>query len=164
MSQQSFQAIRRLQDSGAALPLVVANPAWQALLDKIDSNISERSGLLQDAISKLPLSKRSLIELDVESTDTAVTKRQRVGSSSSDLDARKQALLSSLDGENPNSSKDSYEAYRRQCWEQYYDWMDNQQSHGDGSSPPSGQVAPAKPAPNQEEEDDEIHNALLGLS
>jgi hypothetical protein len=155
MSQQSFQAVRRLQEAGAPLPLVIANPAWQALLDKIDSNISERSVQLQDAISKLPVSKRPLVDMESDESFSTNQKRPRIGSSSADLDARKQALLSKLE-ENPNpADPDSYEAYRRQCWEQYYDWVDQQKD---------GEAASTAQAPPSADEDEEIHNALLGLS
>ena len=162
MSSKSFQAIRRLQETGAPLPLVLANPAWQMLLDKVDSNIAERSALLQNAISKLPLSKRPISS--VNNAAEFSSKRQRTD----DLAARKEALISTLDHiqDGQPSQDESYEQYRRQCWEQYYEWMEQQKNGGNtesGRAPATIPVA-SSDAPSSPDEDEEIHNALLGLS
>ena len=163
MATQSFQAIRRLQDAGAPLPLVLANPAWQALMDKIDSNIAERSASLEEALGKIPANKRpQMPAIDSEISESS-TKRQRVGSAGADLASRKQALLAKInnvEGEGAQGGEDDYEAYRRQCWIQYYEWMEKQKKGGVATKEES-----AKPVVSEEEsEDDEIHNALLGLS
>ena len=144
MSNESFQSIRRLQESGAPLPLIVSNPAWQALLDRIDSNITERSIVLQDAISKLPLTKRALVADSIEDLQTSSNKRQRVDGATED--------------------SESYEEYRKQSWMQYYDWLDQQKAGGaktDQALQPDGDRKSDK---SDRDEDDDIHNALLGLS
>jgi hypothetical protein len=147
MSSESFKNIRRLQESGAPLPLIVSNAAWQSLLDKIDSNITERSIVLQEAISKLPMAKRALAADSVEGIETSGNKRQRFDESSGE------------------QRGDSYEDYRRQCWLQYYDWIDQQKAGGSGTvhAAASGE-GDQKSEKSDRDEDDDIHNALLGLS
>lgn len=163
MASQSFQAVRRLQDAGAPLPLVIANPVWQTLIDKIDSNITERASMLDQALSKIPGNKRPSIPTFDGEDGTDVAKRQRLGSNGDDLAARKQALLAKIEGiEGSTESahqQDDYEAYRRQCWIQYYEWMEKQKKAGEVE-----QVAAAEESSASEDEDEEIHNALLGLS
>ncbi len=182
MATQSFQAIRRLQDSGVPLPVVLANPAWQSLLDRIDSNIAQRTAVLETSIRTLPVSKRTLESIQQElGVDAAGHKRARVEplESTDQLEARKRALLSSLGGEH-GDAHDSYEAYRTQPWMQYYDWMEKEQKQdtsnqppppperlpstipGMGKKPPAAGETSASPPPP--DEDEEIHNALLGLS
>ena len=171
MSSQSFQAVRRLQDAGAPLPLVLANPAWQALMDKVDSNICERSSMLQDVLNKVPLAKRPILHVQGDSSDS-LSKRARVGGFPNELDARKQALLSKLEtiqGVSAGPSDDSYEAYRQQCWIQYYEWMEQQKQGASMGRAPStipgaGPPPPPPPEEGPPDEDEEIHNALLGLS
>lgn len=164
MASQSFQALRRLQDSGASLPLVLSNPAWQALMDRIDANISERSSVLERALEKIPTGKRPAVDFPEEDSTESSKKRQRVGS---DLSSRKEALLAKIDGiEGGSDKQDDYEAYRRQCWIQYYEWMEKQKQGGVSDGRPQGDV-PVQSAANEtssEDEDEEIHNALLGLS
>ncbi len=145
MSTETFKSIRRLQESGAPVPLIVSNPAWQALLDRIDSNITERSIILQDAISKLPMTKRALVTDSLDDLQSSTMKRQRVDGASED--------------------EGSYEEYRKQSWMQYYDWLDQQKS-GSGSKPDQavGADGDRKSAKSDQDEDDDIHNALLGLS
>ena len=165
MASQSFQAVRRLQDAGAPLPLVIANPVWQALIDKIDGNIAERANMLDQALSKIPASKRPAIpEFDDEQI-SGDAKRRRVGSDSADLAARKQALLAKIDGIEGGGaaeSQDDYEAYRRQCWVQYYEWMEKQKQAGSVVAVPESGTGDKES--QSEDEDEEIHNALLGLS
>ena len=154
MSSQSFQAVRRLQDAGSSLPLVVKNPAWQALMDKVDCNINERSALLQDILTKLPPGKR-LLGNTTESTDSD-SKRQRIAGGVSELDMRKQALLAKIENIHSTApADDSYEAYRQQCWIQYYEWVEQQKGV---------QSTVSEPVPSGVDEDEEIHKALLGLS
>ena len=161
MASQSFQAVRRLQDAGAPLPLVIANPVWQSLIDKIDLNIAERASMLDNALNKIPTKKRPSIPGFAEDEQDSAGKRQRFGSSGGDLAARKEALLAKIEGiEGGNeSSKDDYEAYRRQCWIQYYEWMEKQKKTGAGA-----EVSQMHAESSSEDEDEEIHNALLGLS
>lgn len=171
MATQSFQTIRRLQDSGVPLPVILANPAWQSLLDRIDSNISQRTAVLETSIRTLPISKRTLSSIQQElGRDSADHKRARVDNESLDLEARKKALLSSLGGEH-GDSHDSYEAYRTQSWMQYYDWMEKQNQSHPPPPPPErlpttipGMGKKPEPVPAAPDEDEEIHNALLGLS
>ena len=169
MASQSFQAIRRLQDAGAPLPLVLANPAWQALMDKIDANIAERSAVLEHALEKLPLNKRPVSTFVGDEYSESTSKRQRMHGAGGDLASRKDALLAKIDNiEGGSAGQDDYEAYRRQCWLQYYEWMEKQKQGGvaDGRTdpvpPPPATAAPAETS--SEDEDEEIHNALLGLS
>lgn len=160
MATQSFQAVRRLQDAGAPLPLVLANPAWQALMDKIDANIAERSSSLEDAVGKIPANKRpQMPEIDVDVSES-MSKRQRVDPLGTDLASRKQALLAKINNvEGAPAAEDDYEAYRRQCWIQYYDWMEKQKK-----GPAPKEESAKAPVSDEESEDDDIHNALLGLS
>jgi|LauGreDrversion4_2_1035121.scaffolds.fasta_scaffold603618_2 hypothetical protein len=151
MSNETFKSIRRLQESGAPLPLIVSNPAWQTLLERIDSNITERSIVLQDAISKLPIVKRALVTDSLGALQSATTKRQRVDDSLVDV----AATAHEGDG-------DSYEAYRKQCWTQYYDWLDQQKS-GKHKPDRTGD-SDRKSEKSDRDEDEDIHNALLGLS
>jgi hypothetical protein len=165
MATQSFQAVRRLNDAGAPLPLILANPAWQTLMDKIDSNITERQTSLESALSKLPAEKRTFIDTEIsgDSSESSL-KRVRVDSGS-DLASRKQALLAKISKiEGPQTgSDDDYEAYRRQCWVQYYEWMEKQK-RGAEDSGKSEAGKEGVGAPSEADEDEEIHNALLGLS
>ena len=142
MSNETFQSIRRLQESGAPLPLIVSNPAWQALLDRIDSNITERSIVLQDAISKLPMTKRALVEDSIDDLKSSSNKRQRVDGATEDAEA--------------------HEEYRKQSWMQYYDWLDQQKTGGSNQVSQAG--AEKMGDESDRDEDDDIHNALLGLS
>lgn len=157
MSNQSFQAVRRLQEAGAPLPLVLANPAWQSLMDKVDSNINERSQILQEALSKL--SGSTSAKRLLEGVDDSQAKRSRTSAGINELDARKHALLSKIETIQGVAAPDeSYEAYRQQCWVQYYEWVE-QQKKGVPSAP-----LPPPPAEEEADEDEEIHRALLGLS
>jgi hypothetical protein len=166
MSAQSFQAVRRLNDAGAPLPLILANPAWQALMDKIDSNISERQANLEAALSKIPDDRRpSPSSSPEEDASESSSKRARFGDGS-DLSQRKQALLAKInkiEGGAPatGAAEDDYEAYRRQCWLQYYEWMEKQKKGATGE--PAAEAS-ANAGASSEDEDEEIHNALLGLS
>ena len=163
MASQSFQAVKRLQDAGAPLPLVVANPAWQALMDKIDSNISERQSHLATALKKVQ-EGASGDSADLAQTSESSSKRART--EGSDLAARKQALLvkiNKIEGrEGAQGGDEDYEAYRRQCWMQYYEWMEKQKKGGEAA--PVETSAAAAGGQSSEDEDEEIHNALLGLS
>lgn len=175
MASQSFQTIRRLQDSGVPLPVVLANPAWQCLLDRIDSNIAQRTAVLETSMRTIPISKRTLSSIQQElGSDSSNHKRMRTDAVAGDLEERKRALLSSLGGENSNVH-DSYEAYRTQSWMQYYDWMDKQKGPQWTQPPPPpperlpstipGVARKPEPIPAPPpDEDEEIHNALLGLS
>jgi hypothetical protein len=166
MSTQTFQTVRRLQESGVPLPVLLANPAWQSLLDRIDSNITQRTAVLETSIRTLPLSKRTLSSIQSElGNDSMSSKRARTN----DLESRKKALLAGLGGEDGDAT-DSYEAYRTQSWMQYYEWMDKQKD-GTPPAPPArlpSTIPGVSKKPQQEEtppdEDEEIHNALLGLS
>ena len=163
MATQSFQAVRRLNEAGAPLPLVLANPAWQSLMDRIDSNISERQASLERALGKISKGKRSPAEIVDDSSESS-TKRPRL-SDGSELASRKQALLAKINkiegvpGTGSPGTDEDYEAYRRQCWVQYYEWMEKQKkgaAEQEASAAAGGQTS--------EDEDEEIHNALLGLS
>lgn len=157
MASQSFQAVKRLQEAGAPLPLVLANPAWQALMDRIDSNISQRQANLESALSNLS---------PPDSNDVSESSSKRVRIDNSDLASRKQALLAKInkiEGDaGPIGASDDYESYRRQCWMQYYEWMEKQKKGAETTA--SEEVQNVAGAGSSEDEDDEIHNALLGLS
>jgi hypothetical protein len=155
MSQQAFQTVRKLQESGAPLPLILANPAWQGLLDKIESNLAERSAILNDAMSKLPQARRRALVLADQDYELNMAKRARLGED--ELTTRRQALLSKIETIQ-SANHDSFDAYRQQVWQQY----EAQEQAG-------GHVAPAAPVATSDEppspdEDEEIHNALLGLT
>jgi hypothetical protein len=167
MASQTFHATRSINDSGQPLPLILANPAWQSLMDRIDSNISQRSYVLEQALDKLPAGKRPSLD-QLESNLDPASKRSRT---QNDLELRKDALLAKIDNiEGVSAHQDDYEAYRRQCWIQYYEWMDKQKKGGvaDGRADVSAEVKVSRPSVQSEEssadEDEEIHNALLGLS
>ena len=172
MATQSFQAVRRLNEAGAPLPLILANPAWQALMDKIDSNIVERQVCLESALGKIPSDRRpSTLTSPDEDASESSSKRARLGVGS-DLGDRKQALLAKINkiegAPAAGATEDDYEAYRRQCWLQYYEWMEKQKAGfvGEGGVAPSSKPdeASAGAGASSEDEDEEIHNALLGLS
>jgi hypothetical protein len=150
MSGESFKNIRRLQESGAPLPLIVSNVAWQSLLDKIDSNITERSIVLQEAISKLPIAKRALASDSLDGPEGPGNKKQRLDESSGDF-AKPEGV-------------DSYEDYRKQCWLQYYDWLDQQKPGSSGATQVASVDGEKKSEQSDRDEDEDIHNALLGLS
>ena len=164
MASQSFQAVKRLQETGAPLPLVLANPAWQALMDRIDSNISQRQASLESALGNLPSADRNSVHGPSNGDSESSTKRMRVDDS--DLVARKQALLAKInkiEGEAvPPGASDDYESYRRQCWMQYYEWMEKQKKGGETAANEDAQNGAG--AGSSDDEDEEIHNALLGLS
>jgi hypothetical protein len=164
MASQSFQAVKRLQEAGAPLPLVLANPAWQALMDRIDSNISQRQASLESALSNLSSPDNSIRHAD--SNDVSESSSKRVRIDNSDLASRKQALLAKInkiEGDTgPTGASDDYESYRRQCWMQYYEWMEKQKKGAETTA--REEVQDVAGAGSSEDEDDEIHNALLGLS
>ena len=166
MASQTFHTIRSLNAAGQPLPSILANPAWDALMDRIDSNITQRSYVLEQALNKLPVGKRPVVE-HFGSEYPQDAKRPRM---SNDLEARKDALLAKIDGiDGVSTSRDDYEAYRRQCWIQYYEWMEKQKRGGiaDGRAVTTDERVVSKGSRNEEssaDEDEEIHNALLGLS
>jgi hypothetical protein len=167
MATQSFQAVRRLNEAGAPLALILANPAWQSLMDRIDSNISERQASLDTALNKISMDKRAASDIDGEVSEST-TKRARLAEGA-DLASRKQALLAKInkiEGAPSGSAggDEEYEAYRRQCWVQYYEWMEKQKRGVDSSAKPGDQEVSAAGGQTSEDEDEEIHNALLGLS
>ena len=128
---QLFLSVRALSSSGLAPTEVFQSSQFKELLSSLDKSVENRSKV----VSALRKRKREEQEDETE------------------LEMRKRKALKKID------ETEEYEAYRRQCWVQYYEWAAQQQS----SEQQASNVKPLPEEPTVPIDDEDIDKLLLGL-
>ena len=154
----AFDAVKQLRDSGVSPAAIFTAPAWNKLMAAIDKSIEDRKNTVAGVKSRFTKRKR-----DGNSEESA-PKRLRAETTEETLQRRKLEALgaaTALQAEvGTEGAAESYEAYRRQCWVQYYQWLATQKP-ADSAEATVGSATPQDDAKTAIA-DDEIAKQLLG--
>lgn len=156
----AFEAVKQLRDSGVSPAAIFNTQVWGKLMSAIDKSIEDRKNTVTGIKSRFSKRKRD------GSGEESAPKRAKTETTEETLSRRKLEALgaaTALQAEvGTEGAADSYEAYRKQCWVQYYQWLATQKP-ADSAEATIGSATPAEDLPLKSTiEDDEIAKQLLG--
>jgi len=158
---EAFENVNSLRESGLSPEAIFTTPAWLKLMSTIDKSIEDRRTTVAAIKTRFAKRKRD------DSADQAA-KRARTETVEDTLKRRKLEALgkaTALQAEvGTEGAAESYEAYRKQCWVQYYQWLATQKP-ADSEEATLGSTTPKMPEEDSSKPtvaDDEIMKQLLG--
>lgn len=155
-SGKAFEAVSRLRLQGVDPTTIIKSSAWSTLMQRIDKSIEERSQVVEGLKERFSR-KRSHSETEIRDA-----KRARTETVEEQLARRKKEAMNkatALQAEvGTSSTAEEYEAYRRECWRQYYEWLSTQKP----IDKPAVESIPVSTSPLNALADEDIMKELLG--